>query len=359
MPLKDFDFFPKVFEDHSRKTDFSGTVAVVCLGIMSYLLVFESLAFVATPPKQKLGVDQSRLPENEDGVLDWSAVSRLPMYIDIDFPSLPCPVLDVQVLDRFGEIQVDSFSKVKLKRIGPDGKIIKNKSKSNTSEVCGSCYGMAPGCCNTCKDVKNAFKKKGRIPPSLSTVRQCKDAVIDYNHIKDESCHVYGTVQVPPTHGMIVLNSGDSYGAEMNTTTKALGISIDDFNFTHKINDLFIGDNEFGDHPLSGLKKVQSERGRYKGLYFIRTLREKKGSIQIYRATVSHYDRYREGTSGKFPGLYINYDVSPIIVEYKRDTTVLHFLVQLMAILGGIYSLGSLLDHLSVITIKKQASSIE
>ncbi|EAY07130.1 hypothetical protein TVAG_342940 [Trichomonas vaginalis G3] len=358
MPLKDFDFFPKVFEDHSRKTDFSGTVTVVCLAIMSYLLVFQTLGFIASPPKQKLVVDQAKLPVNEDNVLDWPFVPKLQIYIDIEFPSLPCPVIDFQVLDRFEEIQSDSFSKVKLKRIGPDGKIIKNK-KTEKPEVCGSCYGAASGCCNTCKDVKNAFKKKGRVPPSLSTIRQCRDAVIDYNHIRNESCHVYGTVIVPPTHGTIVMNSGDSYGAQMNTTTSSLGISIDDFNFTHKINDIYIGENDLGDHPLKGIKKVQKEVGRYKGLYFIRTLREQKGSLQVYRATSSHYDRYREGTTGKFPGLYFNYDVSPIIVMYKRDTTVLNFVIELMAILGGIYSLGSLLDHLSLITIKRQAASIE
>jgi hypothetical protein len=79
-------------------------------------------------------------------------------------------------------------------------------------------------------------------------------------------------------------------------------------------------------------------------LYFASTIREKTGDGEVWRTRIHHYDRYREGTSGKFPGIFLFYDFAPIIVEWKRDVSLLHFLVNLMAIIGGIYSLGLLID---------------
>ena len=358
MPFKDLDIFPKVCEDHSRKTTFSGTVTVVCVIIMSYLLVFQTIGYLATPAKQRLGVDQKPLPTFEDGTLDWDSITRVNIHIDIDFPSLPCPVIDFQVLDAFKDRQLNSFTKLKMKRIGKDGKIIKSKKNENSqNNVCGSCYGMKSGCCNTCKDVKNAFKAKGRPIPPLSTIKQCKEDVISYQNIKDEKCRIYGTITVPSTRSTLVISTGDSVDDGKNSS-QALGIGMDDFNMTHTINTLFVED-ENGDKPLDGLKMVQDKVGRYKGVYYLRTLREKRGSSQVYRVTATHYDRYREATTGKFPGLFFHFDISPIIVEYKKDISFLHFLVELMAILGGVYSLGSLLDHVSLITIKKVATQIE
>ena len=359
MPFSDLDIFPKVCEDHSRKTTFSGTISVICMGLMAYLLVFQTLAYLATPAKQRLGVDQKPLPSYSNGTLDWNSIPKLNIYLDIEFPNLPCPAIDFQVLDAFKEKQLNSFSKVKLKRLDKNGNIIKTKKTppENNGE-CGSCYGMKSGCCNTCKDVKRAFKEKGRPIPPLSTIKQCKQDVVSYANIKDEKCHIYGTVVVPSTHGTILFATGDSCDDEKNTSV-ALGISMDDFNLTHKINAFYMGDNKLGDHPLDGVAKIQGEKGRYKGLYYINTLREKKGGNQLYRMTVTHYDRYRAQLAGKFPGIFFHYDVSPIIVEYKSDVSLLHFLVDLMAILGGIYSLGSLLDHLSLITVKQIATKID
>jgi len=353
MPLQDLDIFPKVREDHGRKTSISGTITVICISIMCFLFITQSLSYLSSPPKQRLRVDENRLPTNSDGFVDFNSLPKLKMYVDIEFPSLPCPVIDFEVIDSLKEKQIGAFSRIKLKRIGKDGKVIKTKpTPKESQETCGSCYGASAGCCNTCKDVKQAFKAKGKVPPPLATIKQCKSAVVDYNNIKDERCRIHGVVTVPPISGVVVISTGDSYGASMNTTD-ALGISINDFNLTHTIQTMYFGENDLGDRPIDGISKVQSQKGRYKGLYFFRAIREKKGSSEVYRTSVTHYDRYREGASGKFPGLYFYYDVSPIVVEYKRDVSFLHFLVELMAILGGVYSLGTLLDHITSSTFQK------
>jgi hypothetical protein len=78
----------------------------------------------------------------------------------------------------------------------------------------------------------------------------------------------------------------------------------------------------------------------------VSVIREKVGRGEVFRTRIHHYERYREGASGKYPGAFFFYDLAPIIVEWKRDVSLLHFLVDLMAILGGVYSLGMFLGHL-------------
>ena len=94
----------------------------------------------------------------------------------------------------------------------------------------------------------------------------------------------------------------------------------------------------------------QEEHGRMKGMYFFSVIKDIPPNSQTlqYHSTVTSYSRYREGESGKFPGLFFNYDVSPLIIQHKRDSSILRFLSNLIGILGGIYSLSVLLDHLLV-----------
>lgn len=92
--------------------------------------------------------------------------------------------------------------------------------------------------------------------------------------------------------------------------------------------------------------KVQKEKGKYKGIYNIKTLREIVSKDEIIRSTIHHYERFRKNESRKFPGLYFHYDQSPIIVEYKKNSSFLRFLVNLMALLGGIVSIGNLVDNI-------------
>jgi hypothetical protein len=196
--------------------------------------------------------------------------------------------------------------------------------------------------------VKRAFKAKGRPPPPLSTIVQCRDKAIEYATIKNEKCQLHGTVEVPRIKGVLIIAPGDVYGARAQHIAdyESMGLTIDDFNLSHTVNAFFIGKNDPGDGGISGVSKTQLEKGRYKALYFAGAIREITGGGEVFRTRIHHYERYREGTSAKFPGIFFFYDLSPVIVEWKRDVTFLRFLVNLMAVLGGIYSIGAFVDHI-------------
>jgi hypothetical protein len=179
-------------------------------------------------------------------------------------------------------------------------------------------------------------------------IEQCRGREIEYQTIKNEQCWVYGTVVALPIGGALYIAPGDTYGARKRHVADylAMNLTINDFNLSHSIGSFFIGETDPDDHPIGDDFVIQEEIGRLKATYYVRTIRETTRAGDIYRTNIRRYIRYRHGHTEKFPGIFFMYDVSPVIVEYKKDVSVLHFLVNLMAILGGIYSIGTFLDHL-------------
>ena len=309
-------------------------------------------------------MDISPLPTLDSGILDVENLPKLQIHFQVELPSLPCPFVDVGVMDSFKKLELDSYSEVNLIPMYQNGTKIHRKKK-HTIQIpnCGSCYGAASGCCNTCKDVKRAFKAKGKAPPPLSTIEQCKDEISDFS--VDERCFVSATVTVPPSSGFIYIAPGNSYSEHTTHVADylAMNMTLDDFNLTHTLRRFTIGNNLFSaflsqgrDLVLKGslLKSslnqeknvIQEKKGRMKSLYFIRATKQKRYKMNYYTLNTEHYDRYREGASEKFPGIFFYYSISPIVVEFKRDVSFLHFLVDLMAIVGGVFSLATLLHHI-------------
>jgi hypothetical protein len=315
---------------------------------MSYLFVSQSTAFFLSPPKQRLRVDDSPLPTDGDSVLDVDRLRKIEIHFDLILPSLPCPFVNFGIVDGFKEFHDGAFARVKLKRLDRENKVVRTNWESNAPAVtCGSCYGASGGC-NSCKDVRRAFKARGRPHPPLSMIDQCRGREVEYQTIKDEKCRVYGTVVAPPIASTLYIAPGDTYGARKKHIADylAMNLTINDFNLSHSITSFFIGETDPGDQAIGSDFVVQDEIGRLKTIHYVRTIREKTRAGDLYRSSVSRYVRYREGQTAKFPGIFFMYDVSPVIVEYKRDVSVLHFLVNMMAILGGIYSIGAFLDHI-------------
>lgn len=380
MPFSDLDIFPKLREDYSRRTSSSGFITLTCIIIMIFLFISQTYQYFSAPLKQKIIIDETPLPTTPTGYLDFKSLPKLTMNFNITLFSIPCAFVNFGIMDKYKSETDDSYSIVRLTRLNKEGKIIKvqlshesSLPKKNNS-YCGSCYGVGSGCCNTCKDVHRAFKAKGKIPPPASQIEQCRTEAIEYDKIKDEMCQLSGFISVPPGEGSFFISPANSYGQRSQYIDDylAMGITLEDFNFSHKIHSFYVNDripyhynptnkkhnkimkkmanfvSRFSKKsPLSGILKIQYNHSRYKALYFIRAIKEVVDEDRYeYHVTATHYDRYREGTSSKFPGLYFYYNVAPIIIQYKRDVSVLRFLVTLMGILGGIFAMGALADHL-------------
>lgn len=87
-------------------------------------------------------------------------------------------------MDSSGEIQTDVASTMFKTRLDGDGKIIDTAHmevgltiESPPSDYCGPCYGgKSPnenGCCNTCKDVRDAYQANGWAISDYNAMEQC------------------------------------------------------------------------------------------------------------------------------------------------------------------------------------------
>jgi len=81
---------------------------------------------------------------------------------------------------------------------------------------CGPCYGgmePASGCCQTCDDVREAYRKKGWSLQNVDDIEQCKregygDKLREQS---DEGCNIHGHVEVNKVGGNFHFAPGKSF----------------------------------------------------------------------------------------------------------------------------------------------------
>ena len=178
------------------------------------------------------------MPQSPDG---------LEVEFDLTFPHIPCALLATDANDPTGQSQsfhIDKSHRVWKHRLDKDGKRIGRKSRfelggpltredqletlqrakeqvenndedrnlaaaeeealSNAGEQveeaddeqnCGSCYGAGDEneCCNTCDDVKRAYRRKQWHIPDITKIEQCRHLVRATDE-EGEGCNVRGSV---------------------------------------------------------------------------------------------------------------------------------------------------------------------
>lgn len=114
-------------------------------------------------------------------------------------------------------------------------------------QKCGSCYGAGEGnqCCQTCDEVRDAYRKKGwSFDPS--TAEQCsQEGLISDVQVppdKLEGCNLYGFVKVPRGSGNIHFAPGRAFQAAHAHVDDLLTFTADKFNISHRVNNFSFGD---------------------------------------------------------------------------------------------------------------------
>ncbi|CAI7908428.1 unnamed protein product [Closterium sp. NIES-54] len=192
-------------------------------------------------------------------------------------------------------------------------------------------------------------------PPSLSCVVgvQCKreDLIDKIQAQVGEGCNMYGVLEVNKV-------AGNFHFAPAKVFYTA-GISIFDlvmfhdtvFNISHTVNSLSFGAKFPGAvNPLDKAQWVQEgESGMYQ--YFIKvvpTMYTDSHNHTIASNQFSVTEHFRPAPSHdqqSLPGVFFFYDLSPIKVQYsERYTSFLHFLTNVCAIVGGIFTVTGMVD---------------
>ncbi|XP_042494939.1 endoplasmic reticulum-Golgi intermediate compartment protein 3-like isoform X3 [Macadamia integrifolia] len=313
-------------------------------------------------------------------MVDTSRGELLRINFDVTFPALACSILSLDAMDVSGEQHLDVKHDIIKKRIDAHGNVIEAKQDGigspkiekplqrhggrleHNETYCGSCYGAEESdndCCNSCEEVREAYRKKGWGVSNPDLIDQCKREGF-LQRIKEEEgegCNLYGFLEVNKVAGNFHFAPGKSFQQSNVHVHDLLPFQKDSFNISHKINKLSFGEYFPGVlNPLDGVQWMQeTPSGMYQ--YFIKVVPTVYTDINghtiqsnqhVYFLQFSVTEHLRGGEFGRpssLPGVFFFYDLSPIKVTFREEhVSFLHFLTNVCAIVGGVFTVSGIVD---------------
>lgn len=359
--IRSLDAYPKINEDFYSRTLSGGVITLASSIVMTLLFISELRLYLHAVTETTLVVDTSR-------------GETLRINFDITFPALPCSILSVDAMDISGEQHLDIRHDIIKKRIDVHGNVIETRKEGigaptidrplqrhggrleHNETYCGSCYGAEESddhCCNTCEDVREAYRKKGWALTNPDEIDQCKrEGFLERIKAEDgEGCNMYGFLEVNKVAGNFHFAPGKSFQQSNVHVHDLLTFQKDSYNISHKINRLTYGEYFPGVvNPLDGVTWTQeTPHGMYQ--YFIKvvpTVYTDVSGHTIQSNQFSVTEHYKGADFGRFqsiPGVFFFYDLSPIKVTFtEQHVSFLHFLTNVCAIVGGVFTVSGILD---------------
>nr|CDS26476.1 endoplasmic reticulum Golgi intermediate [Hymenolepis microstoma] len=346
--LRRFDAFAKPLKDFRIQTVSGAFLSITCITIIFILFVWEFADYLSPAVKQEIIVDISRN-------------RQMSINFDITFHYVPCHALSVDSMDISGEQRSAITQDVNKTSILADGKSDNEnaamlKLKRNES-YCGSCYGAGKDdkqCCNTCEAVVEAYRIRGWSVKDPLAFEQCKDekSAGSLGAIGQEGCRVVGKLGVNKVAGSFHIAPGKSFGEGNVHVHDLIAFSGKQFKLDHHIHYLSFGDTYPGQiNPLDNSNMSEPLESPMIS-YFLKLVPTIYSDLldtplvtNQYSATWQIKSTPLTGGSDGIPGVFFNYQISPLLVKLTRERrSFLHFLTNTCAIVGGVYTVTSLLD---------------
>nr|XP_023022430.1 endoplasmic reticulum-Golgi intermediate compartment protein 3 isoform X2 [Leptinotarsa decemlineata] len=329
---------------------------------MALLFWSELIDYMTPNVTEELFVDTSRSP-------------TIQINLDFTIPKISCDFLALDAMDSSGEQHLEINHNIYKRRLDLEGRPIEEpkkediaiKVKSNSSETnrteCGSCYGAADRCCNTCEEVKEAYRERKWAIDNLQNISQCKDEKLG-EKLKTaftQGCQIYGSLIVNRVSGSFHVAPGESFSVSHLHVHDVQPFSSSDFNTSHRIRHLSFGASiESQTHnPLKDTEAFATE-GSTMFQYYIKIVPtsyvRKDGTIIIANQfSVTKHQKVVSIMSGEsgMPGIFFQYELSPLMVKFsEKERSFGHFVTNLCAIIGGVYTVAGLLDSCLYHSIK-------
>ncbi|CAF3562418.1 unnamed protein product [Rotaria sp. Silwood1] len=371
--LKRFDAYAKTLEDFRIRTTSGGFVTIISSIIIFLLIIIELKYYLTIDIIQVLFVDTSRQ-------------EKMNITIDIKFPILPCSYLTVDAMDISGDSQTDVSHNLYKTRLDLNGNIIENdiikvslkplpklnddnKNITTTTSQCESCYGAESSvheCCPTCDDVKAAYRIKGwSFDPSgiHQCIREGKNIDIINSNNDDsstqinEGCRLHGYLEVNKVSGNFHIAPGQSFEQHHIHVHSLRNVRLNMLNTTHYIDEL-----SFGQYfpkqinPLSNTKQIVNlkDNGAVLYHYYVKVVPSTYVFLNQTQLITNQYSVTKhkkiiknifDSSDHQIPGIFFTYEISAIMVKFiEQKRSLAHFLTSLCAIIGGVFTVSSLID---------------
>ncbi|KAB0399051.1 hypothetical protein E2I00_004192 [Balaenoptera physalus] len=238
-------------------------------------------------------------------------------------------------------------------------------------------------CCNSCEDVREAYRRRGWAFKNPDTIEQCRREGFSQKmqEQKNEGCQVYGFLEVNKVAGNFHFAPGksfqqshvhvhdlQSFGLD-NVRTRAferegpVGASSPprprswcclQINMTHYIQHLSFGEDYPGIvNPLDHTN-VTAPQASMMFQYFVKVvptvyMKVDGEVLRTNQFSVTRHEKVANGLMGDqgLPGVFVLYELSPMMVKLtEKHRSFTHFLTGVCAIIGGMFTVAGLIDSL-------------
>jgi len=219
--------------------------------------------------------------------------------------------------------------------------------------------------------VRAAYKTKGWVLKDLSTIEQCLlggETVESFRNMLEqkEGCRVTGTLSVSKLAGSLHFSPSQDFTLAHSMGDNKAAFSQGVFDSSHNITRFSFGAEYPGMvNPLAGVAKGTTVGGfsantlynYYAKVVPTEYLFISGKMVDTNQYSVTHNEQ--AGSDTVLPGIYFFYDFSSIQVVYQEFQEGLsHFLTQICAIVGGIFTVSGLLDRIVYNVISKKSQSL-
>eukprot|EP00792_Barthelona_sp_PAP020_P003049 TRINITY_DN1475_c0_g1_i1.p1 TRINITY_DN1475_c0_g1~~TRINITY_DN1475_c0_g1_i1.p1 ORF type:complete len:374 (+),score=90.90 TRINITY_DN1475_c0_g1_i1:155-1276(+) len=343
----DLTVSPKISEGLIKKSTVGGIVTLISILVCIFMIGSEM-------------IDYLHIEEKHSIIVDSQIGGELPIHFNITFPRLPCHEITLDALDIAGNAKINVLNNVWKTGLDSNLKPLTQKvsviEQELTDESCGSCGGAQETkdqCCNTCDDVIAAYNKKQWAIKSLSQFSQCiKEGRAEAINADSVGCEIQGSIGVERVKGTFHITPGPSHQYKAQHYHPFTEETLK-YDTSYVINELRFGDPVGFLGPLNGFTEEFKENKAQMIQYFLNvvptTYNPLKGkAINTYQYTAtSQKTTANVDNKRAMPGLYFMYDLQPMrVVVTQTRSSLGHLLVSVVAVVGGIISVLTLLDNI-------------
>jgi len=320
MRLSDFDVYRKVPKDFSEGTKVGAVVSFVTIFVIVVLFVSELMAFVNVEIVSEMIVDDQ-----------VRGGTRMRVDMNITVQGIPCVIVSVDAQDVMGTHTVDMAGGLKKRRLSAqgadlgflEGREIRYEYNNQRQEVNKDdmewLKGMQGEGCRL-----EGYLTVNKVPGNVHISAHTTQAI--FPHIG-----LYDPFDLDIRH--------DIHHFSMDNTRLRSEEMLNDLAKTRSLKGSFT--------PLDGYKLTKTGKGQFSEYYLKvvpTTYVDPADDSELYTFQITA-DNNLIVTQHQLPAIYFRYDFSPITVRYfQKKETFLHFLVQISAIVGGVFTVAGMID---------------